>query len=154
MFLMIMRSPPAGGGGDLGSAMSLAYCAALGASATVSMPRGGTEAGGAKKPEVLGENRPALGENRPPLFGASRTNTWVWTRGSQLFTLRGIPLGLPNAGSTDWNFCRNGNGRGDRLRFGDRFPLSLVLGRDRRGGGSGIDKQSTGGACAEPWEGG
>jgi len=59
------------------------------------------------------------GEKRPDASGASRTKTCVWTRGSQLLTLRGRPRGRPGAGSTDWNFCLNGRGRGERLRFGE-----------------------------------
>ena len=146
MFLIIRGSPLTGGGGDRGSAVCVAYWMAFGASATLSIPREGRVIDGARNPEVLGENMPA------PESGASRTNTRVWTSGSQLLTLRGNARGRPDVGSTDWNFCRNGNGRGDKLRLGDRFPLSLVVGRIVPE--DGIERQPIVGACDKPLKGG
>lgn len=74
MFLRIIRSPPAGG--ERGSAVSLAYCTELALSViVVSSPRedsDGIGRGGARKPVVLGEKKPAPGSGDP---GASRTNT-------------------------------------------------------------------------------
>lgn len=143
MFLIISRSPPIGG--ERGSAVACAYRTGLEAgpsSATVSMVRGGGCIGRARKPLVLGEKMPS-----PAGFGMSRTNTSVWRRGSQLLTLRGNPRRWLNAGSIDWNFVRNGSGRGDRLRLGDRFPLSLVLGRRFEDGRS---RHPIDGACDRP----
>ena len=94
-------------------------------------------------PDVLGENNPPNASS-----GASRTKIRDWTSGSQLLTLRGSPRGRPNAGSIDWNFWRNGNGRGERLRLGDLFPLSLVFGRT--GLVDGRFRQPIDGACARP----
>jgi hypothetical protein len=72
MFLKIIRSPPAGG--ERGSAVSLAYCTELEPSAIVlPSPREGNDGigtGGARKPVVLGEKKPAPKSGDP---GASRT---------------------------------------------------------------------------------
>lgn len=73
MFRKIMRSPAVGG--ERGSAVSLAYCIELGASAIMlSSPEEDIDGKGrgARKPVVLGEKKPSPGSGDP---GASRTKT-------------------------------------------------------------------------------
>lgn len=86
MDLMIRGSPP--DGGERGSTGSAANCG-MGGGESAAERSIRWKVGGARG--VGKQNSLVRGEKRSPVLGASRAKMWVWTRGSQLLTLRGRP---------------------------------------------------------------